>query len=584
MAELARDHLGRMTFSSARTALFVSLRAPLYVFNIVSAEGWVKDRPLVLAVTLLAAGVDAGVAWRLHRSGRDLMKARVPLDLLYACLGALAVPPTWPYSGVLIFLVPTAIELIAVRGLPLGALYVGTVDGVMYLTRVAAGADPYVFELLFYGGWMLVIGAVAFAVTEFAGWQHQRRFLAEREAFRTMVVLQTRNDLFLGRGGAVVESLNRTWFQLELMVGDAARRARHEFRREQQYLSDRTREQARYLADVLLEMAAVQRRGRPAVAEHLHFKLEREQGLQVLTPAQAEALTAQLNALDLRGQHRAEVLFSDPVTGEARLSVGGWTAHVPPAKGRKLALVPAAVIFGSGSLLALVNPIYADLPLAPVLLVVATTAVLGLAAERRRRRRREKGLEAGIRMLWLTTLLPALLVLGMTAVLPVHWRLADGRIIVPAIIGLTGTLYMVGIIWPELPSRLRWWTVAFCLAWTFVAVQMNPYGAPPLRSVIGTLIIPASVVMAVLAFDNRNRDLGLRLHDRWVGQLQATADDIRARCFKEEIDLLERQIEEAAVMVGRAQGEHDVAVPSRLLAEARSSLETLCHQSVVHAA
>ncbi|MEU6479809.1 hypothetical protein ABZ858_23540 [Streptomyces sp. NPDC047017] len=573
-----------MTFSSARAALFVSLRAPLYAFNIVSAEGWVEDRPLVLAITLLAAAVDAEVARRLHRSGRDLMKARVPLDLVYASLGALAVPPTWPYSGVLLFLVPTAIELIAVRGLPLGALYVATVDGVMYLTRIAAGADPYVFELLFYGGWMLVIGAAAFAVTELAGRQHQRRFLTEREAFRNMVTLQTRNDLLLGRGGAVVESLNRIWYQLELTVGDTARRAHHAFRREQEHLSDSTRKQARYLADILLETAAAQRLGRPAVAEHLHFTMDREQRLQVLTPAQAGALTVQLTALDLTGRHRAEVLFSDPVTGEARLSVGGRTLHVPPAKGRKLALVPAAVIFGSGSLLALVNPIYADLPLAPVLLTMATTAALGLVAERRRRRRRERGLGAGIRALWLTTLLPALLVLGMTAVLPVHWQLADGRIIVPAIIGLTGTLYMVGIIWPELPSRLRWWTVAFCLVWTFVAVQMNPYGSPPLRSVIGALIIPASVVMAVLAFDNRNRDLGLRLHERWVEQLQATAEDIRARCFKEEIDLMQRQIAQAAVMVGRAEGEHDVAVPTRLLAEARSSLEVLRHQSAVRAA
>lgn len=581
MAELARDHLGRMTFSSARVALFVSLRAPLYVFNIVSAEGWVKDRPLVLAITLLAAAVDAGVAWRMHRSGRALMKARAPLDLLYACLGALAVPPTWPYSGVLVFLVPTAIELIAVRGLLLGALYVATVDGVMYLTRVTVGADPYVFELLFYGVWMLVIGTAAFAVTELAGRQHQRRFLTEREAFRNMVALQTRNELLLGRGGAVAEALNRTWYQLEATVGDTARRAHHEFRREQQHLSDRTREQARYLADILFETAAAQRLGRPAVAEHLHFTMDREQRLQVLTPAQAESLTTQLTALDLTGRHRAEILFSDPVTGEVRLSVGGRTLHVAPAKGRRLALVPAAVIFGSGSLLALVNPIYADLPLAPVLLTMATTAALGLGAERRRRRRRDKGLGAGMRALWLATLLPALIVLGMTAVLPVQWRLADGRIIVPAIIGLTGTLYMVGIIWPDLPPRLRLGTVAFCLAWTFVAVQMNPYGAPPLRSIIGTLIIPASVVMAVLAFDNRNRDLGLRLHDQWVGRLQATAEDIKFRCFRQEMDLLRRQIADAEIMVSRADGEYDVAVPARLLAEARSSLETLRHEGVV---
>ncbi|MFE8936062.1 hypothetical protein ACFYNX_01010 [Streptomyces sp. NPDC007872] len=571
-----------MTFSSARAALFVSLRAPLYVFNIVSAEGWVDDRPLVLALTLLAAAVDAGIALRLHRSGRDLMKARVPLDLLYACLGALAVPPTWPYSGVLLFLVPTAIELIAVRGLLLGTLYVATVDGVMYLTRVAAGADPYVFELLFYGVWMLVIGAVAFAVTELAGRQHQRRFLTEREAFRNMVALQTRNELLLGRGGAVVEALNRTWYQLEVTLGDTARRAHHEFRREQQCLSDRTREEARYLADILLEAAAAQRVGRPAVAEHLHFTMDREQRLQVLSPAQAEVLMAGLAALDLTGRHRAEVLFSDPVTGEAQLSVGGRTLHVPPAKGRKLALVPAAVVFGSGSLLALVNPIYADLPLAPVLLTVATTAALGLAAERRRRRRREKGLGTGTRALWLATLFPALLVLAMTAVLPVQWRLADGRIIVPAIVGLTSTLYMVGIIWPELPPRLRRWTIAFCLAWTLVAVRMNPYGAPPFRSVIGTLIIPASVVMAVLAFDNRNRDLGLRLHDQWVERLQATAEDIRSRCFEEEIDSLRRQIVHAAGMVGRAEGEYDVAVPARLLAEARSSLQALRPRGVAH--
>lgn len=38
----SEDRLGRMAFDKARTALFVSLRGPVYLFNILSEDGWAR--------------------------------------------------------------------------------------------------------------------------------------------------------------------------------------------------------------------------------------------------------------------------------------------------------------------------------------------------------------------------------------------------------------------------------------------------------------------------------------------------------------------------------------------------------------
>jgi hypothetical protein len=568
---LPRDHLGRMAFSSARAAMFVSLRAPVYFYNIVAPDGWVQGRPIVLGGTLAAAGIDAVIGWQLRRRGRSLLPVRLVLDLIYVCLAAIAVPPTWPYSGVLLILAPIMIELVAVHGLLLGSLFVIAANLDMYFARKLVAANPYTFELFFYGCWILAVGTAAFAVIELAGRQHQRRFLSERQAFRNLVVLQTRNEFLLGRGGAVTEAINRAWYQLQIRLGQVALAAREEFRRQQERLAAETRQQARYLADVLSEIAAAQRSDQPAVAEHLHLTAGREQRLQVLTPRQAAALIDQLAPLNLTGQHLVTVEASDQITGELQLRVGGHSLYVPPARGRRLALVPAAVIFGSGSLIALVDPIYADLPLAPVLLAIVFTALLGLAAERKR----QKNAHQGLGYLWLATLSPALLALFMTAVLPVHWKLADGRIIVPALVGLTASLYMFGIIWLELSWRTRSITILFCAAWLVIAIEMNPYGAPALWSILGNLAIPASVIFAVLSFDSRNRDLGLRLHDQWVTALHRRADEVRRRSVEEETRALQRQIEAATRLVQPTMDNHNMQEALRCLSEAQFYLDAM---------
>lgn len=568
---LARDHLGRMAFASARVSVFVSLRAPLYFYNLVAPDGWVQDRPLVIAGTLLAAFIDAVLAWRMRKQGLPFLRVRVPLDLIYVCLAAIAVPPTWPYSGVLLILVPTAIELIAVRGLPAGALFTAAAAVVMYLARTRTHGQPYVFELVFYGMWILVVGTVAFAVVEFAGQQHQQRFLSERQAFTNLVVLQTRNELLLGRGGAVAEALNRAWYQLQLGAGRAAAAAGQEFREHQERLSEETRRQARYLIDVLSEIAMTQRRDRPVVAEHLHFRVERGHRLKVLSPGQAAALTSQFSALGLTGQHAVQVVASDHITGELLLTVGSHSLYIPPARGRRVVLVPAAIIFGSASLIALSDPTYADLPVAPVLLVIACTAFLGLAAERKRR----KGAKRGLHYLWLATMAPAVAALTMTAVLPVHWALPNGRIIMPALVGLTASFYMIGIIWLDLSWRIRLITVLACASWLVTAIKLSPLGAPPFWSVVGNMAIPASVVFAVLSFESRNHNLGMRLHTQWVDSLQQQAEKIRGQAIEYESDSLQREIEVAVQTARDAADSQSVQAAVRCLAEAQSHLDAI---------
>jgi hypothetical protein len=262
---------------------------------------------------------------------------------------------------------------------------------------------------------------------------------------------------------------------------------------------------------------------------------------------------------------------SDQITGELRLSVGGRDLHIPPAKGRRLALIPAAVIFGSCSLIALANPIYADLPLVPVLLTISCALVVGLIAEHKRQR----GAPWGVTYVWLAALVPALLALLMTAVLPVHWKLDSGRVIIPALVGLTASLYIVGIIWPELSWGIRLLTALFCAAWIVIAIEMNPFGTPPWWSIVGNLAIPASVVFAVLSFDNRNRDLGLRLHDRWVAALQQQADEIRHRSIDVEIDGLQHQIDEATQVLKTAADNQHLREAILCISEAQRFLEAL---------
>ncbi|MGW2703849.1 hypothetical protein [Streptomyces sp. NPDC001340] len=568
-----------MAFDKARAALFVSLRGPVYVFNILSEDGWAQDRPAVIAGTLVAACVDAGVALRLHRrEDRSLLAVRIPLDLVLVCLAALAVPPTWPYSGALIILVPVSIELIAARGLLYGIPFVAVADLAMYLTRRAVDARPYAYELVFYGLWILIVGAVAFTMTEFAGREHRQRFQSEQEAFRTMVVLETRNDCLLGRGGAVTEALNRTWLHLEMFVDPAARARRTAFREQQEHLSDETRHQAMYLFDAMSAMSQQQRSSRPAVAEHLHFTMEaREHRLLVLTSRQAAALEEQLHALNLTGRHEVKVVASNHITGELRLVIGGHKLHVPAARGRKVALISTAIVFGASSLLALTNSVYADLPSLPVLVSVLLSALFGLAAERKRKKDGVRGLH----YLWLAALSPAVFALLMTALLPAHWKLQDGRVFIPAMVGLTSSLYIVSIIWLQLPRRLRLITVLFCTTWLVIAIQLSPVGSPPWRSVVGGLAIPASVSCAVVSFDTKNRDLGHRLHEGWVARLEGQAQEIRRRCASGVIDALQQQIEAAGQMLRPRATDPNLKPASELLAEAQFWLDELRRERMV---
>jgi hypothetical protein len=165
----------------------------------------------------------------------------------------------------------------------------------------------------------------------------------------------------------------------------------------------------------------------------------------------------------------------------------------------------------------------------------------------------------------------------MTVFLPVHWRLANGRIIMPALVGLTASFYMIGIIWLELSWRIRLITIFACAAWLLAAVKLNPFGAPPLWSIIGNLAIPASVVFAVLSFEDKNHDLGLRLHDQWVAALQRRADEIRRRAVDYEIEGLQRQIDAATRMAKDASDGQDMQSILKCVAEAEFHLGVIRH-------
>jgi hypothetical protein len=90
MTTLIRDNLGRIAFSRARAAVFVSLRTPIYFYNLVAPYGWTQGRPLVVGGTLLATGIDAALAGLLRKPDCALMQLRIPVDLMY--VGNLAIP------------------------------------------------------------------------------------------------------------------------------------------------------------------------------------------------------------------------------------------------------------------------------------------------------------------------------------------------------------------------------------------------------------------------------------------------------------------------------------------------------------
>jgi hypothetical protein len=52
MKTLIRDNPGRIAFSRARAAVFVSFRTPIYFYNLAAPDGWAQGRPLVVAGTL----------------------------------------------------------------------------------------------------------------------------------------------------------------------------------------------------------------------------------------------------------------------------------------------------------------------------------------------------------------------------------------------------------------------------------------------------------------------------------------------------------------------------------------------------
>jgi hypothetical protein len=530
---------GRLAFANARPLMFLSLRMPVYVFNIVSSVGWAQDRPWVIVATLNAAVFDLLIAALMWRRSAPLYGLRVAMDLLYVALACVAVPPTWPYSGVLYVLAPLAIDLIAVRGLLPGSGFALLAGLTMYGARRGVGSRPYTVELVFYGLWVLVVGSAAFAVLDNIGRQHRHRFLDEQQAFELMVNLQTQNDFFLGRGGAVVEALNAAWSQLSFADAPDTRERGWTFRRRQSDLSAATRQNAAYLGDVLREIGRRQREGRPAVAEHLHFTLDREPGLQVLTPSQSSALADRIDQLDLQGLNHVAVASSDLLTGELILEIGQFRVHVPPQGGRALPLVPAAVILGGGSMLALANPVYADLPLGPVVGAIVITIGLGLTAERRRVTNRVLG-PLG---LWVAGMTPAYSALFMTATLAVHWRLTDGRVIIPAVVGLTSSLYIIGAAWRYFSIPLQAGAVAGIATWLVIAPNMNPLGTPSWRYFVGELCIPVGVILAVGVFSHRNRELGQQLYDAWIDEFRTTEAALSRACQQSMLALLEGETE-----------------------------------------
>lgn len=511
---ILRPDTAALVIGRIRPMLFIAVRLQLAVFNLVSDAGWTNDEPLRVGATLALAAIDVVTFTVIRRSGRALLPFRVPFDLTVAFAWSAMAAPDLPYTGVVYLLFPLVAEFVVTRRWWNSLAFCAAGIAAVLSGRALAHADFFVADVLSSFALMTVAGTVF--VVSFAGVKRRlrARFDREHEAFEALVRLQAVNDLRIGAGGQAGEAMLRAWFLLSQVIGEAAARQRAALDARRTALAETTRQQARYLREVLLVYSAEQRRGRARVADHLHLEIGRDDGSVVLAPRQAAALTRQLDELDLSGQYTVRVDRSDRATGALTAYIGDRLIEVPPDYGGAFQFVPLAFFVAVGPFLSMSAPAYGAVPWwAAVVGALALLAVGRLSYRAERRWSTESGN--------LTSASAAVILAAgvWAAQFSERWVISDGRRLLPALGPFTGAMLVMGTAWPRLTIRARFGWVSLLYAVFAGSALLNPHGLPTWRFLLGELVFPTTTLVTTIVFVTINQSVGRRLHEGWIMEL-----------------------------------------------------------------
>lgn len=314
-------------------------------------QGW-WDPPLLRTLTAVLIGYDVALAWSLRRGTPPPRWVRWALDLTELTFWVSVHTPDEPYSGVWAITAPMILMTTVRYGLLVSGTVAAALTGWALLVRLAADADPFPADTVLYAGMYLIGGQCLVTLLTIEVRRQRRHAQTLWEADVTAAELAGRNEVLTGRGADVIDDLQTTIMRLSGAGVDAAVALRGSVARHKLDLARQTRERALYLRDALDLYAQSVRSREPAVARHVFFDVATDAATCVLTAAQAEELSRQLQRRDLTGV--VPVTMAERFKGghggggtggtALTLAVGGLRHELAGSRPRvALPLAPAAI-------------------------------------------------------------------------------------------------------------------------------------------------------------------------------------------------------------------------------------------------
>jgi hypothetical protein len=515
-----------------RAQLHLVSRLGARLFQVIASSGVAHSPGLVVAVVLWAC-VDVALALVLQRTSRPLLRGRVALDSLDAAFWTLWVPGGVPYTGFALAscfsIAETGFRYRLVVGLAAGC----SVNAAVTIARLAAGHELHLADSTLFTLAPVIFGWALRRYVDFQARDAAAEARVIAEARLAAIEFETRSIIQIGRGGGVIDSVQRAWWFLSLDGDTSAAERRDKAQRHKRSVAEEVRNHAGYLRDLLDEYAAAGRASEPDTRRHSWYQVTVNDGLTVLTRDQAEALWTSLAKHPTLGTVPVRVVSRSLADGSFSLIVDGIPIAVPPARARKrLFLSPAGFIFGGAMMLTQWDPSYTA---APWYLCLVAAALLLAVAWRIQQRLAFIG-TSYLGVVNVLSVLPVLLAAGL-GLSGRQGTLADGRVLIPVLGGVSGWAFIMGTVQSFITMRQAVLNLGAVAAAVAFAVATYPPGHPTVLTFVADLIFPS------VAFAGTRR---LTLDTLYV------TDAVQLAVLND----LPRRSEERAALVVRGELEH----------------------------
>jgi hypothetical protein len=476
------------------------------------------------------------------------LRGRVTLDSIDAAFWTLWVPGGVPYTGFALAscfsIAETGFRYRIWVGLAAGVL----VNAAVSCARLAAGHELHLADSTLFTLAPVIFGWALRRYVEFQARDAAEEARAMAEARLATVELETRSIIQIGRGGGVIDSVQRAWWFLSLSGDRSAAERRDRAQLHKSSVAEDVRSHAGYLRDLLDEYATIGRESEPDTRRHSWYEVSVGDGLTVLTRAQGAALWAALAQHPAIGVIPVNLVGRNLADGSFLLGVGARKIAVPPARARKrLFLSPAGFIYAAAMMLTQWDPSYTA---APWYLCLGAAATLLAVAWVVQQRLALAG-PAHIGVASVLSILPVLLAMGL-GLSGRQDQLSDGRVLIPVLGGVSGWAFIMGTVQPFIATRAAVGSLAAVGAAVTFAIATYPPGHPTVLTFLGDLIFP------IVAFVGTRR---LTLNTLYATDAvqRAVLDDLplrseerAARVVSREFDHLRGELDELVGAVAAA--------------------------------